>query len=312
MDKAPQQLSEGIGNFFHGLAAELFYQLLVSFSHQTKFLPMPFFMATYYTFIMNEAVNLNTRLLDKYNAVGNPYHTMELHKALPNEYKKYVLQPFLNEVLKRTRHPTILDVASGDGQTEEYITKNSPCRVIQTDISLSSLSASKGNRVQALAQALPFAESSIDGIHMKDAIVHIDATNELFDQFYRILKPGGRVLLTTALGKNKSSFSFRLKGLPLTLFFPIKSIDQYINAAGLLTNLGIAQYINPPYFIRQPEEYIESAKKSGFIISKPQVIKTTKFNEDWYGAGVSRLVLNLYKPRPTLEFQSLHEAANIK
>jgi SAM-dependent methyltransferase len=45
-------------------------------------------------------------------------------------------------------------------------------------------------------RGLPFADNSVDGVHMHHLLEHVDALVPVMDEVWRICKPGGRVYIT--------------------------------------------------------------------------------------------------------------------
>lgn len=69
---------------------------------------------------------------------------------------------------------------------------------LATDFSLAALSYSSGRRVQADAEALPFADGSIDAFFSIATLEHVPNPELALAEIDRCLKPGGRVLLYPA------------------------------------------------------------------------------------------------------------------
>jgi SAM-dependent methyltransferase len=52
-------------------------------------------------------------------------------------------------------------------------------------------------RVQGVLEHLPFADGSLDGVYSDSVFEHISDPRLVTTEFYRVLKPGGRVLINT-------------------------------------------------------------------------------------------------------------------
>ncbi|MGA1235829.1 MAG: class I SAM-dependent methyltransferase [Limisphaerales bacterium] len=97
-----------------------------------------------------------------------------------------------------TRH---LDVATGTGLVIEasLAAGTRPHQIVGLDPSAGMLGAHGAkDRVQLLqgrGEQLPFASSSFDLVTMGYALRHVADLRQLFEGFYRVLKPGGKVAI---------------------------------------------------------------------------------------------------------------------
>jgi len=97
----------------------------------------------------------------------------------------------------------VLDVGCGDGMRT---LANLPADAVGLDLSRRGLELASGNVPNPLVQGdmvqLPFADESFDGITAYHAVFHVERTTHpaVYAEFARILKPGGRVLLTVGQG----------------------------------------------------------------------------------------------------------------
>lgn len=96
---------------------------------------------------------------------------------------------------------TILDLCCGSGQTTQYLVNHSQ-HVTGLDASPRSLERARHNvpqaeYVQAWAEDMPFAENSFDLVHTSAAMHEMTAQQlqEIFQEVYRVLKPGGLLTL---------------------------------------------------------------------------------------------------------------------
>src|SRR3989339_7525 len=101
----------------------------------------------------------------------------------------------------RTGTGIALDVGCGDGRFCTMI-RSRCAAVLGVDISMNALQVAR-KRDLAVAQAnfgespLPFASASIDLVTCLDVIEHIFDPYFLLHEIHRVLKPGGRFILTT-------------------------------------------------------------------------------------------------------------------
>lgn len=110
-----------------------------------------------------------------------------------NKTRSESYENLLSETWQLPRGSKILDIASGVGDEAEFLKENYSATVFQTDISpnLSNLVRLESNFVFADFNNQPFRSESFDGVHCKDALVHVKSKNRFLNEAYRVLKPGG-------------------------------------------------------------------------------------------------------------------------
>jgi demethylmenaquinone methyltransferase/2-methoxy-6-polyprenyl-1,4-benzoquinol methylase len=74
--------------------------------------------------------------------------------------------------------------------------------------------------VQGLGEKLPFRSESFDFISMGYALRHVASLPELFTEFLRVLKPGGRVLIME-ISRPESPATFRVMRFYMQKIVPI-------------------------------------------------------------------------------------------
>lgn len=96
-------------------------------------------------------------------------------------------------------HPDteVLDLCCGAGQTTQFLVQSSD-RVTGLDASPLALQRAarnvpKAKYVEALAEAMPFADEQFDLVHTSVALHEMTATElrQILQEVYRVLKPGG-------------------------------------------------------------------------------------------------------------------------
>jgi ubiquinone/menaquinone biosynthesis C-methylase UbiE len=101
-------------------------------------------------------------------------------------------------LLKISHSQTILDVGGGTGRVSQLISGNGH-KIVVLDASMQMLAEAqtKGHLLSAcgLSECIPFPEQSFDRILMVDAFHHLDHQVESGDELWRILKPGGRLVI---------------------------------------------------------------------------------------------------------------------
>src|SRR5688572_29140844 len=108
---------------------------------------------------------------------------------------------------------SLLDVATGTGLAAQAALDLgvSPAQIIGLDPSAGMLRENRKRRaiplVQGIGETLPFPDGSFDFISMGYALRHVEDLSILFQEFYRVLKPGGRVLVLE-ITRPESRFAF--------------------------------------------------------------------------------------------------------
>lgn len=126
-----------------------------------------------------------------------------------NSLLAHYYYPIRDKVLRNARlsdHDTLLDVGCGEGIIGfGAIEKSETCHVVFCDISqyllnhVADLAMQKGllhrcSFIQASAEnPIPLYESSIDVVAVRSVLIYIDRKQEVFYEFYRIMRPGGRL-----------------------------------------------------------------------------------------------------------------------
>jgi SAM-dependent methyltransferase len=94
--------------------------------------------------------------------------------------------------------PVIVDIGCGTGATAHSLGQVG--RVVGVDFSPLALRAcaSRGLRelLRARAEAIPLASGSVDAIVATDILEHLDDDLAALNEFRRILKPGGQIVMT--------------------------------------------------------------------------------------------------------------------
>jgi len=105
-------------------------------------------------------------------------------------------------------NPRVLDVGCGDGMRT---LANLPADAVGLDLSRRGLELASGNVPNPLVQGdmvqLPFRSGSFDGITAYHAVFHVERSTHpaVYEEFARVLKPGGRVLMTVGQGAYQST-----------------------------------------------------------------------------------------------------------
>ena len=105
----------------------------------------------------------------------------------------------------------VLEVGSGSGGPGVYLAATRNCRVTGVEINphgvrnAQRLAHARGVAERATFQAidagrpLPFPDETFDAVVSNDAMCHIGNRQEVLRDWYRLVRPGGRILFTDAL-----------------------------------------------------------------------------------------------------------------
>jgi malonyl-CoA O-methyltransferase len=137
------------------------------------------------------------------HAFGRAAATYEAHAVLQAEVGRRLLERLDGIELKPDR---VLDVGSGPGRGAHALGARFPdATIVALDIALPMLHAAAPHagkppafaRVGGDAQALPFADASLDLIHSNLCLQWCDDPGLAIAEFARVLKPGGLLLFST-------------------------------------------------------------------------------------------------------------------
>jgi len=119
-----------------------------------------------------------------------------------DEYRRF----FRILELRSTDH--VLDVGCGSGGPALFLAREIGCRVTGVDANEAGIQAGLTLAREAKLQDkvhfqladirvhLPFIDGSFDAIVSMDALCHFPARRAVFDEWRRVLRPGGRILVT--------------------------------------------------------------------------------------------------------------------
>lgn len=181
------------------------------------------------------------------------------------------LQPFklkMIELVNRNRRGRILDIGCGSGSVSRCLDQ-AGWQVVGIDISGEGISryAEKGfsGALTDAERGLPFKKGVFDAVWISEVVEHLVDFRNLFQEIRRVLKPSGRVYLTTP---NSVFYGYRLLYLlgqcPTELqhpyhvrFFSFRYITRILAEAGFAPEKKIGQNI---YFMI-PRQMVQSAER---------------------------------------------------
>lgn len=156
--------------------------------------------------------------------------------------------PAIKKLIPVGEKLTILDFGCGGGLiTYEVYKMNPQSKIIGIDISEVAIKKAKKKVPQAIfyiikdGDRLPLKSSTVDFILATDVIEHIYNTKDTMKEFFRILKPEGKILITTPYHGLIKNFIIILFGFdsifdpagPHIRFFSKRSLFKLLNLVGL-------------------------------------------------------------------------------
>lgn len=234
-------------------------------------------------------------IVDRYTVGSKELHTHHDFKSrranLPKSYRPVLdLIPRRIEELK-IENPLILDLCVGSGQSADYLEKKK-LNVIRADLSWSSLQINGGTRVRCCADELSFGDETLDVIHFKDALVHIEDKSKLFGEIHRVLKPQGVLLLTSAMNSNNSFFQYFSKERGRTIIKEklFSTLADYCDMVSQMEKSDEITGINPPYFKVSKWEIDYKLRENKLKVINNFMWTKKPWEPDWYDRKVSRIV----------------------
>lgn len=112
--------------------------------------------------------------------------------------RRRILFRLLDDLLEGQDHPAILDMGCGTGCTVGFLEQYGT--VTALDVSMQAIQYCREQGLSRLCQAdgscLPFASESFDLVTALDLLEHLDDETEGLRELSRVLRSGGRVLLS--------------------------------------------------------------------------------------------------------------------
>lgn len=123
-----------------------------------------------------------------YNTIAEQYGAY--HKHL-DSFEKGVFVKFLP---KNRNDLQIIDLGAGDGRLYKFLAPLKPTRYVACDVAEQLLKKHPGKNIEKvvcnLEDTLPFDTESFDVATSFFVLEHIENVENLFEEVYRILKPG--------------------------------------------------------------------------------------------------------------------------
>ncbi|MGE5141315.1 MAG: class I SAM-dependent methyltransferase [Rudaea sp.] len=112
--------------------------------------------------------------------------------------RTWAIEKFLG-ALPRSGGLDILDIGCGAGNMIHHLSRYGRVKGIEVDARPVRMAQQRGYDVRQAdaTQRIPFADGSFDLVTALDVIEHVDQDHRILEEAYRVLRPGGCVLVTT-------------------------------------------------------------------------------------------------------------------
>lgn len=157
------------------------------------------------------------------------------------------------EILGDLKNKKVLDVGAGTGRLSVELSSNS-AEVTVLDVSAEMLKIlkQKNSDIKTIvgdAEVLPFADNTFDIVIATFLIVHLKNPTIFFDEVYRVLKPGGKFLVTNINQKEPPEVNTKIG---------IIKIESYYHRPEIVREVleKLAFSIDREEFIKEGETWI--------------------------------------------------------
>jgi len=201
---------------------------------------------------------------DIFNRTAGDYNRIERLMALGSG-SWYRHRALVRAGLRRNMR--VLDVATGTGLTarEAISVTGRPDRIIGLDPSAGMISEARRNLEYQLvlgrAEQLPVADGRFDFLSMGYALRHVSDLDSVFLEYFRVLKPGGRVCLLE-ITRPRGSLSMRLLKFYMKGLVPVlaRVVARHRETAKLME-----YYWDTIAACVPPERILEALQRAGFL-----------------------------------------------
>ena len=174
-----------------------------------------------------------------YEAVAARYETRFLDELQAKPGDRDLLESFAGSV-----GDPVVDIGCGPGHIGLFVRQRGR-RVVGVDLSLEMARLATGRMDGALTadmRALPLASGRVGGVIAFYSVIHVRRREleSVFGEFHRVLRPGGRVLVSAHEGQGEVQLDEFLDE-PLPMAATLFELDELVGAsraAGLQVTLG--------------------------------------------------------------------------
>jgi SAM-dependent methyltransferase len=214
---------------------------------------------------MEKIENYHIKTRNAYNLAADKYHDLFRNEMSEKEFDRNLLDGFA----KRLKPGSLIcDAGCGPSAHIGRYLFNKGINVIGVDISNRCIElASQYNPMMQFKcndiAKMDFQSNYFDGIISYYSIIHTPKSlvNVLFDEFYRVLKPNGYLLVAVKVGVEEG-FINQLIGIDTEIYFSLFTFDEiegYFKTAGI--KLDFIEKRNPYDFEIRNERIFAIGKK---------------------------------------------------
>lgn len=153
---------------------------------------------------------------DGYNLASSVY---DQRADYLNSFEKGGLWPLLGDL----KNKKVLDVGAGTGRlATELARRNAEVTALDISPKMLEVLRHKDRRIKTVvgsAETLPFADETFDWVVAAFLIVHLDQPKYFFEEAYRVLKPGGRLLVTNINQKEPPEVKTKSGPIKITSYY---------------------------------------------------------------------------------------------
>lgn len=150
-------------------------------------------------------LNMNKNVVNHYEKEWRE----RIEKSNDENFFNYERNWVLPQLFKKKEK--VLDLGSGNSIVGEYLLKKYQCDVTALDFSKNAINAAKKRGIKGITgsveEKLPFSSNTFDLVFWGDNIEHVWQPKLVLKEIYRVLKPRGRMIISTP---NQAYWRYRL------------------------------------------------------------------------------------------------------
>ncbi len=182
---------------------------------------------------LRRGAEYRTRLYEAYLSTGQA--TVDASRSVAAHRQQIV------ERLPHNREAHVVDIGCGNGSLVHQIRQAGYMHVVGVDVSAEQVELARERSLDDIIQAdllewLDTTDERFDAVVAVDLIEHFDPADVLdaLDRVWRVLVPGGRVIIRTPNAEGPFGARYRYSDLTHGLAFTARSMRQVLHACGFI------------------------------------------------------------------------------